>query len=93
MKNYILTLISACCILIGALSTWLVMIGQIDNAYDSGRQFERAEIHRTLVKVADTHNIYMIPGYPEAFAPKRSLRGLKIINVKNAKEAAKKNNQ
>jgi hypothetical protein len=90
MKSYQLIVIAIWCILIGVASTSLVMSDQIDAAYERGRQYERAGIHYTLVKVADTHNIYSIPGYPEAFAPKRALKGLKIVRAKDAQAAARR---
>jgi hypothetical protein len=88
MKNYQLIFIAVWCIMIWVASIWLVVDNQANAAYEQGRQFERAEIHRTLVKCADTHNIYMIPGYPEAFAQKRALKGLKIVSAEKARAAA-----
>jgi hypothetical protein len=90
MKRYQLIIVAVWCILIGAASTWLVMSDQSDAAYERGRQYERADINLTLVKCADTKNIYSIPGYPQAFAPKRALKGLKIARVKDAQAAARR---
>lgn len=93
MKRYQLIIIVIWCILIGVASTWLVIYHKIDSAFENGRQYERAEINLTLVKIADTDNIYSIPGYPQAFAPKRALKGLKIASSEKARKEANKNNK
>ena len=93
MKVYQLIIICVWCILIGAASTWLVMSGQSDSAYERGGQYERADINMTLVKVADTDNIYNVPGYTVSFVPKRALKGLKIVSAEKARKLAERNNK
>ena len=78
---------------LGMATMWLSIGSQIDQASDEARMSERTEITRTLLRCARTDNFYEIPGSNVIFEPKISPKGLRIIDLKNAKQRASRAGQ